>query len=229
MKTWVQFINHLDFTRFAESAAPETIKIFEKYDPNKVRCVYIGKLQTNSKTLLAISDIPKEISVILKQYFPKRLEIFTDGAFSYGAGGFAVLCEDVVLHGKIQPFEYILDKSLVVNKTNIAPTNIRAEGIAIIIAILKFGRNIKITTDCEFWVKMCTKWLPNYNDNELAVKKNPDLLEILKIISIGVEIVYYPASHGKDNSENGRRNDIVDEYAKKAKKNINYDISIQTL
>lgn len=69
------------------------------------------------------------------------------------------------------------------------PTNIRAELIAILMAVrflcgLQLKNEVCIITDSEFAINVLTKWLPSWEaKGEIGAKANPDLITLLATIT----------------------------------------------
>jgi ribonuclease HI len=77
----------------------------------------------------------------------------------------------------IRRFDYKIKNDLLINgKNEIAPTNIRAELFAIILALYLVktyngAKTIEIITDSEFSINVCTKWITNWQVNKFNGKK----------------------------------------------------------
>lgn len=96
---------------------------------------------------------------------------------------------------------------------DIPPTNIRCEGMAIIVALqflreqLNEWNKVIIVSDSEFWINMITKYIPDWlkKNINLESKANPDLTKKLvaltKFLTDNNKIVEYRHiySHGKSN------------------------------
>lgn len=167
------------------------------------------------------------------------MKIFTDGGclrngkFS-AVGSYGILFDDKTfkfssVSGLIRRFDYKLEKNLLKNgKTEIPPTNIRAELFAIILAlylvkIYKGAARIEIITDSEFSINVASKWITNWQLNNFNGKKNPDLLTILfDLLNFHTVTFTHINSHTGGNSENEIGNAAVDKLASEALKFEDY-------
>lgn len=145
---------------------------------------------------------------------PLTLQIYSDGSClgngtKSSTGGFAAIFVNGYLKNKI-----ILGNLGKINNKH--PTNIRAEGMAIIEVLKLLLKEIKsdkwqtaqLFVDTEFWLKMITVFMPSWNSSQFDVKANPDLTKEIwalwnKIISSGkqLEILFTPA-HNKAKTMN---------------------------
>lgn len=158
------------------------------------------------------------------------MKIFTDGGcINNGKPGakaaFGVRFESLKMQlvGLVQPTNYALriDDQYIIEPSiiKIAPTNQRAEMLAIIYAIVislnKGNTNIEVVTDSKFCIQLCTQWLPFWSEEMRKKKQNTDLTEILKKILPLVKIQFtHQSSHtyrtGAENSPNVIGNHLVD-------------------
>jgi ribonuclease HI len=129
---------------------------------------------------------------------------YTDGSCSPnpGPGGFAV----------------ILDKKPVVLGHDKESTNIRMEGEALIAAMKHSeGQKCEIHTDSEFWIKVITEWVLNWEKNGWKKSKgeikNLDLVKQACAIykKSNAKLVWVKAHIGHDGNE------LADEWANKAR------------
>lgn len=152
--------------------------------------------------------------------------IYTDGACSgngkgiIATAGYAVYFKsgpqkDLVVYGKISP--------TAVNGKIIYPSNQRAEGLAICIA-LETSKSIHntIVTDSQFWIDMVEDYMPSWDRKgiDFDTKKNPDITKRLySLINDNTSFIHIE-SHGKNKNANishVKGNEIADKYAVKAK------------
>lgn len=112
------------------------------------------------------------------------------------------------------------------------PTNIRSEGMAIIMAlerIISFGHwdDVTVVTDCKFWINVFNEWYDDWvrSPTDLLSRKNSDLLErvgrIKKIMgdSLVIDHVY---SHTGSGDFDSVMNELCDKYAKMARDQRDY-------
>lgn len=177
-------------------------------------------------------DVPKATSKKVVVVDPSIIQVFTDGSCinngkKDSVGGFAAIFVGGCISGKR------LRGKLTKN-----PTNIRAEGIAIIRAIERVKKlnpdewkELIIYTDSEFWIKMLTKYIPKWNDDKFNTQANPDLTKKLWALwnsfddQHKLNIVHVPAhnkSGWRDSKNEYKRwcyinNDKADRYANKAR------------
>lgn len=109
--------------------------------------------------------------------------IFSDGSCEgngkkNASGGFSLL----FTRGTYCGFGYYgrLSNTRIDSDNLIAPSNIRAEGIAILTILKKLRKKdkwciAKIYTDSEFWIKMILEYMPKWSSEKFKTKKNPDL------------------------------------------------------
>jgi ribonuclease HI len=124
---------------------------------------------------------------------PHRHIVFTDGSCNpnnksiksragYAACFVSGPCTDIAIYGNL-------------DMSSFYASNIRAEGMAIIRAleyIYEQTKNqdslkekwLKITviTDCEFWINMVEKYMPNWDKDKFKEKSNPDMTKRLWLI-----------------------------------------------
>jgi ribonuclease HI len=160
------------------------------------------------------------------------MKIFTDGGCirngKYSArGSYGIKFEDVNfkfanVSGEIRRFNYeIKNDILTFGKIEIPPTNIRAEMIAIIIALhlVKIHRGkeaIEIVTDSKFCIDVATLWITNWQLNNFNGKANPDLLVIFfDLLQFHDVHFIHVKGHAKGETENEIGNIFVDKLAKK--------------
>ncbi len=129
---------------------------------------------------------------------------FTDGSCSPnpGPGGFAV-----ILH----------DKPVVLGH-ELASTNIRMEGKALIAAMEHSGgEKCEIHTDSEFWINVITKWAPGWQAK--GWKKKGGEIKNLDLVKEALEL--YQQSNAKLVWVRGHSeipgNELADEWANKAR------------
>jgi ribonuclease HI len=211
----------------------------------------------NAQQVMQFITKYKHIQRILDDPFynaPHTVRIFTDGScanngYINAVGGFATIIvsghnKNTLLFGKVNPA--MLSTSITTSSKITQPTNIRAEGLAILTALNELNNNIDkdiwseavIYTDSEFWINMVMKWMPKWTISNFSFKSNPDIalsirdtwtdVNILKKVSL--EHVY---AHNKDkravsddlfNRFTFHNNDLVDTLASIAKDLPNYDL-----
>lgn len=153
--------------------------------------------------------------------------IYTDGACSGNGKGIAAYAgyaayfstgiqAGLVKYGRIPP-------SIVENKT-LYPSNQRAEGLAICIALEESkAKHNTIITDSQFWINMIEEWMPLWNRKgiQFEEKANSDITKRLwNLVKDNAPVLIHVESHGKNkssNQEHVRGNEIADKYAVKAK------------
>lgn len=161
-------------------------------------------------------DFPKFIinSDCGKPISPLTLQLFSDGScISNGSksstGGFAAIFVNGYLKNKI-----ILGNLGKLN--NKPPTNIRAEGMAIIEVLKLLLKEIKsdkwqtaqLFTDSEFWLKMITQYMPKWSETQFNAKANPDLTKQIwndwnKIMASGKDLeIIHVYAHNKAKTMN---------------------------
>jgi len=120
------------------------------------------------------------------------VRIFTDGScskngYSDAVGGFASIIvsgynRHNMLFGMVEP--KMLSTSISLPTQIIKPTNIRAEGFAILNALNELHHDIDnadkwkeaiFYSDSEFWINMITKWMPTWPTSKFMSGANPDL------------------------------------------------------
>ena len=129
-------------------------------------------------------------------------------------------------------------------KKDFYPTNIRAEGFAILNVLEYISKstdsNFTIVTDSQFWIDMLSKWMPKWSETKFLKQQNSDLtLKLAKLWksikvtkNVGIQHMY---SHDKSKwSKRDKKsfeyicyvnNDVVDNLAGLAlelKKGTNY-------
>lgn len=141
----------------------------------------------------------------------------------------------------------------VVKQTHRRPTNIRAEGTAIIVAFahlldhLDSWDDALIVTDCKFWIDMLLSHMPNWSVGKFAGKKNPDLtariwnqwssfpalgktVRLRHVYSHGKHVSRAsPPLHGSTDHYCRAHNEIVDLLASYARKNMAPDEQVSGL
>lgn len=167
------------------------------------------------------------------------MKIFTDGGCirngkTSAIGSYGIFFDDKNfkfsnVSGLIRRFDYKIKNDLLTNGTiEIAPTNIRAELFAIILALYLVktyngAKTIEIITDSEFSINVCTKWITNWQVNKFNGKKNPDLLTILfDLLHFHTITFVHVNSHTGGESENEIGNAVVDKLASDALKYDDY-------
>ena len=149
------------------------------------------------------------------------ITIYTDGSATKNGtniskGGYAAIVNigasiKKAIYGRV-PISIYKEKLLY-------PTNIRAEGYAIIKAI-EYANSIgytscKIITDSKFWIDMIRDYMPNWSASRFEEKANPDLTK--KLVSLNKDNIsfIFIRSHGKEKSllEHVEGNNTADTYA----------------
>ena len=135
---------------------------------------------------------------------------YTDGSCepNPGAGGFAVIkdMKPAVLGGELG------------GRTT---TNIRMEGFAIIAALKDAaGRECKIYTDSEFWIKVITIWSLGWEKNNWKKKggeiKNLDIVrEVCPLYRASKARLVWVRGHNLDPG-----NELADQWANEARKQL---------
>lgn len=207
---------------------------------------YIMEIKNNMLTkfiykLKLINDLEftKNIDV-------KTLSFFTDGScIGNGSvdaiGSYAAVCvsgykKNTIIYGKL------------VNKL-LTPTNIRAEGIAILKVLELLLQELQskkwkcciIYTDSEFWLKMLYNYMPTWPAAHFKLKANADITILmwdiwsqLLISKKNIQIIHVYA-HNKDNRANSTDpykkftydvNELVDELASTAR-NLTHTTNVQ--
>lgn len=151
-------------------------------------------------------------------------QVFTDGSCADNKGSYAC----VYVGG---PLKGYADTDIIQNATNI-----RAEGIAIIVALENAAEadgwsRLQIYTDSKFWKDMLEKYMPKWTDEKFARMRNPDLTTKLwslwSAIQKPKEIRFVPA-HNKTGWKNSadpykvwchQHNDRADRLAAEVRKN----------
>lgn len=153
--------------------------------------------------------------------------IYTDGACS-GNGkriaayaGYSVYFStgpqrNVVKYCKLMPSVF--------NGEMIYPSNQRAEGLAICVALeMSKAKQNTIVTDSQFWINMAQDWMPSWDRKgiDFNTKKNPDITKRMWNLIKDTNVTFiHVESHGKNknaNPEHMRGNSIADKFAVKAK------------
>lgn len=105
--------------------------------------------------------------------FPEeRLKIYTDGSFvsKQNKAGFAIYVPSLKYEAsaKLKNGNYqIMPNGQITTYGEKKLTNIRAEALAIILAVKYFGgRKLEIITDSEFWIKCITEYMPNWTEKK---------------------------------------------------------------
>lgn len=123
----------------------------------------------------------------------REIIIATDGGCvgngrANSSGSWAYLIDNYVAKaGAVPPV--LLDADCHRTSIPAPPTNIRAELIAILMAVrflcgLQLKNRVCIVTDSEFSINVLTKWLPNWEARgEIGAKANPDLVSLLAEIT----------------------------------------------
>jgi ribonuclease HI len=204
----------------------------------------------SAQQLLQFITKYKNVQRILDDPFysdPHTVRIFTDGScFNNGyinaVGGFASIIvsgygKNTLLYGKVNPT--MLSTSITSSTKITQPTNIRAEGFAILTALNELNDNTYrdiwsdavIYSDSEFWINMITKWMPTWTTSKFSYKSNPDIALSIRDIwrdinclkRVSIEHVY---AHNKDKRANSNNqfdrytfhnNDLADTLASIAK------------
>jgi len=157
-----------------------------------------------------------------------KMRFYTDGGClnngkENAIAGWAVIPENhsvSAMYGLLEKteFEYKDGKLLSVKNSHKPATNIRAEGYALIVAILKAKHwqvSAEIVIDCMHWVNVCTKWMQGWEKKgKIDEKENPDMIRILLQLTREVEVQFiYQRSHTGDKTRNALGNDKADNYA----------------
>ncbi len=121
-------------------------------------------------------------------------------------------------YGELRPSNYFLGKGRVISHggEEVAPTNIRGEMFAIILALYLTTGPLEIVTDSEFSINVCSRWIKGWQKVGFQGKKNKDLLEILFVLMIDREIIFtHVNSHTRGLSPNEVGNDRADKLVSK--------------
>lgn len=184
------------------------------------------KEEKNKKEIIDINKLDEYLSQISKKIICKYIDadsdkivVFTDGACIANKkpnanGAFAV----VFVNG------YIKNKIIIGNLSNtyITPSNIRAEGIAILQVLKtlydnrhKFN-NATIVTDSQFWQNMITLYMPKWDDLKFNTQANTDLTKEInkywKKLRAKEKNVYIEFMYG--HNKKGWREYPIDSYEK---------------
>jgi uracil-DNA glycosylase len=166
----------------------------------------------------ALGNAPIDWS-LLESKMPSSHEVYTDGACKrngkpdaiagYGAIFTKGNHEGVELWGRVPP--------LIVNGKTMNPTNIRAEGIAIIRAI-EYAANqpITIKTDSDLWVKMMYDHVPKWVKNGIPFtsKANVDIVtEMWNLFTARDVKLVWVRGHSKVEGADKTYNDMADALA----------------
>ncbi len=155
----------------------------------------------------------------------------------HAIAGFASLIGSKLYSGKMRSCEYVLmDNKITTMQKDVKVTNIRAELLAIIVALrYAVDDKIEIITDSQFSIDAITFWLDGWQKKgyfKTDKKKNMDLFEIIFELKKKFKEVKFTfqRSHVKNpKTENEINNSIVDNEAVKAMKRDNYRVSILDL
>jgi ribonuclease HI/uracil DNA glycosylase len=198
------------------------------YSDNKHLCELLnntGIKYDNFKNINMLLEKKKYKSI---NWEPVPHLIYTDGACTgNGKGiaayaGYAVYFSEGALNNKVK---YKKLEPVIINNEIIYPTNQRAEGIAICVALESANyTNVTIVTDSKFWINMIEDYIPSWilKGIDFNTKKNPDITNRLKKIidkKFNIKLIHIE-SHGKNpnsNPEHVKGNDIADKFAVKAK------------
>lgn len=164
--------------------------------------------------------------------------VYTDGSSS-GVGtsasaGYAAYfhrgpLKGTKLWGKLQPVLF--------DDTFIFPTNQRAEGKAILVALEKIIAqkarcDVEIITDSDFWRNMITKYIPGWvkEGRPFADQKNPDIVKAIwdavnMVKQQGILTIRHVYSHGKGDGQDPRDtrlNQLCDDLAKVGRQSADF-------
>lgn len=195
-----------------------------------IKCKFINWNSVNMETVIEEKmETQAELDPQVVKYYnhPKCIHVFTDGS-CVGNGtrkafaGFAALfvkgpLKDISIRSSLKP-----------NSQN-TPSNIRAEGLAIIAALEKLvdiDTNIWnkccIYTDCEFWINMLQTFMPNWSELDFVKKANSDITTRLWDLWTCIELekkeilLQFVPSHNKTHWE--QSNDEIKQWC--AKNNV---------
>ena len=192
--------------------------------------VTIGKFE-DCDHFQKVSEIYPDIDWNIEKETPRPSEnlveiMYTDGSCypnnssPKAEAGFAVVLENAkkVLVGKLT--------------REFPPTNIRAEGFAILNALLYYHKNIKngkieLHTDSQFWIDMITLYIPSWSDEYILTKKNSDLVKRIKkgwgkvgAPNFELKHVYSHGKKGAGKTKHGEFNEIADKAANFARETL---------
>jgi uracil-DNA glycosylase len=152
-------------------------------------------------------------------------KIFTDGSCTGNGTATATAGSGVYI---LEPEKIQMNARVVTGLGGEHPTNIRAEGLAIILGLEYLYANynplvIDIVTDSKFWIDVITSWVHTWKSKGIIdKKKNPDLVRRLDALvhdrNVTINWVFInshtpnPGSKSPD-YENWAGNHIVDELA----------------
>lgn len=203
---------------------------------NFISCDHFSKINIDwslqHSKIVAYTDGSAEPNIKKPQAKNGYAVIFQSGVLKYE--GIFGSCAQKIRHPKSDEYLY--------------STSQRAEGFAILYALKKCYENrdknwdvIEIITDSAFWINMINVYIPNWVRNKInfANKKNPDIVESiwdmvtkLKASNKIIQLRHIP-SHGKDKSYKNATaesqkyidyefNELADDLAKHARKNLEY-------
>ena len=160
------------------------------------------------------AEIAKIHPNFIWDYRLTKTDFFTDGAckgnqFTNGKASWGCVCTAGIL--KDQSWADALQTTMIEN-VEARPTNIRAEGMALVcafekaIGLAKYGISSRIFSDSKFWIDdMFTQYIPNWVANSIPFtkKKNSDLTTLLwslyqKSLPTGlIQLVFVNAWHDR--------------------------------
>ena len=173
----------------------------------------------NKNTILTYSNTILDNKILINE-----ITIYTDGSSVHNGttiarGGYSVVIQikdekTKIQYGRVPIGEY--------NDKLLYPTNIRAEGYAILKAINYVNKkyNYKtctIVSDSKFWIDMIEVFIPKWPKDKFEKNKNTDLTLQFKNINIKKIKFIFVRSHGKEktNLHLIQGNELADKYASK--------------
>lgn len=178
-----------------------------------------NKIINKNHTILTYSN-----KLFLDKLVKNEIIVYTDGSSlnngsTIARGGYSCVIQidgkkEIVIYGRVPIGEY--------NGKILYPTNIRAEGHAILKAINYVNKNYNyetctIVSDSKFWIDMIESYIPKWDNKKFENKKNTDLTLKFKKININKIKFIFVRSHGKekDKLQLVHGNELADKYASK--------------
>lgn len=174
--------------------------------------------------------ISQQYPDIIWDFSQTETHLFTDcsapnNQSKYCRASWGVLCTKGIYLGR--SWGEVLETVKIPFKVEITearPTNIRAEGLALVqalkIAKICSGIKVKIFTDSMFWIDMLKNYIPNWVANKIAFvqKKNSDIVTSIWDAYCGnhAEIIFVPCWHDRPEPDHSS----IDYYHWKGNKDV---------